>query len=143
MIYLDSCALVKLIRDEDESAALRAWLDEQGDELLVTSELAEAEVVRAIRRAGHSNQGTVADPAMLARQLEAATDVLADVDQLLLDRTILLMAGRLEAPMVRTLDAIHLVSALEVNINETRFVTYDRRLAAAAQDAGLTVIAPA
>src|SRR5688572_724733 len=49
MIYLDSCALVKLIREESESLALQAWLDERADEVMITSELARAEVLRAVR----------------------------------------------------------------------------------------------
>ncbi|MFI7401643.1 hypothetical protein ACIBW9_14410 [Streptomyces sp. NPDC049541] len=44
---------------------------------------------------------------------------------------------------VRSLDAIHLATALRVRSQLTSFVTYDRRLADAAQAAGLTVDMPA
>ncbi|PZS37575.1 MAG: VapC toxin family PIN domain ribonuclease, partial [Pseudonocardiales bacterium] len=46
-------------------------------------------------------------------------------------------------PMIRTLDAIHLASAAEFDPATLEFVTYDHRLAAEAQGAGIAVIAPA
>ena len=48
LLYLDSSALVKLVREEPESAALRGFL---ADADLVSSELVLTEVPRAIRRA--------------------------------------------------------------------------------------------
>ena len=142
MIYLDSCALVKLIREEDESEALQAWLDDRGSELAVTSELAEAEVLRVVRRNNHTDKGELIDPDELAADLVEAAGVLAAVGQIAVDRGVLERAGALEAPMVRTLDAIHLVSALDLEPVAAVFVTYDRRLAAAARETGLTVHSP-
>lgn len=142
MIYLDSCALVKLIRVEDESAALQIWLDERADELAVTSELARAEVLRVVRRNNHTDQGVLIDAGELAAELGEAADVLIAVAQVPVDSDVLQRAGALELPMVRTLDAIHLVSAQGWAAAGTEFVTYDRRLAAAARDAGLTVVSP-
>lgn len=52
MIYLDSSALMKLVREEAESAALGEWLGPQSDVPMVTSELGRVEVLRAARRAG-------------------------------------------------------------------------------------------
>ncbi len=46
-------------------------------------------------------------------------------------------------PAVRSLDAIHLASALSLEQNLGTFVTYDERLGAAAADAGIEVVAPA
>lgn len=145
MIYVDSCALVKLVRAEDESAALRMWFGERPAAAVVTSELAEAEVVRVVRRSNHTAQGVPVDPERLVQELARAAEVLAAVGQVPIDRDLLLCAGAYEAPMLRTLDAIHLVSALDVTsgLAERQFVTYDRRLAAAAHDAGLEVVAPA
>jgi predicted nucleic acid-binding protein len=142
VIYLDSCALVKLIREEDESAALQEWLDERADVPVVTSELAHAEVPRVVRRNNHTDQGIVIDPTELALDLAEADQVLAAVGQLTVDRDLLVGAGALEEPMIRTLDAIHLASALELDVPELEFVAYDRRLAAAAHNAGLRVTAP-
>ncbi|MGH3699949.1 MAG: type II toxin-antitoxin system VapC family toxin [Pseudonocardiaceae bacterium] len=143
MIYLDSCALVKLIRTEDGSSALQGWLDERCDELAVTSALSRAEVLRTIRRNNHRETGELIDPAALAAELAEAAEVLAAVAQVAVDSDILDRAGALTAPMMRTLDAIHLVSAAEWDSSDVALVTYDRRLAAAATDAGMAVIAPA
>jgi len=53
------------------------------------------------------------------------------------------LAQTVTPPAVRTLDAIHLASALPLSDQLTSFVTYDRRLADAAIAAGLTVDSPA
>ncbi|MGH3837847.1 MAG: type II toxin-antitoxin system VapC family toxin [Pseudonocardiaceae bacterium] len=143
MIYLDSCALVKLVRTEDGSSALQEWLDERSDELAVTSALSRAEVLRTIRRNNHRETGELIDPAALADELAEAAEVLAAVAQIAVDSDILDRAGTLTAPMIRTLDAIHLGSAAEWDPSDVELVTYDRRLAAAAADAGMTVVAPA
>ena len=139
MIYLDSGALVKLVRTEDGSGALQEWLDE----LAVTSALSRAEALRTIRRNNHRENGELIDPAALADELAEAAEVLAAVAQVAVDSDILDRAGALTAPMIKTLDAIHLVSAAEWDPSDVELVTYDRRLAAAAADAGMTVVAPA
>jgi len=143
VIYLDSSALVKLVRLEDGSNALQEWLDERADELQVTSELARAEVVRAIRRAAHTDRGEVIDSAALTEQLGEAADVLAAVAQVVVDRDVLDRAGELSSPVIRTLDAIHLAAAAGWDLPDVQFVTYDLRLATAARGAGMAVTAPA
>ena len=65
MIYLDTAALVKLVRVEAESAALVAWLNERPTEPLVASTLVEVELPRALRRSQPAVLGSVA--AVLAR----------------------------------------------------------------------------
>jgi uncharacterized protein len=142
VIYLDSCALVKLIRTERESEALQEWLDERAALPMVTSGVAQAEVPRVIRRNNHTERGELIDSAGLAAELAEAHDVLDAVDQVAVDHAILTRAGAIEQPMVRTLDAIHLVSALELDAPELEFVTYDRALARAAGHLGLRVSAP-
>lgn len=67
----------------------------------------------------------------------------ADQLQVTVDTDGLDRAGAVAAPTVRTLDAIHLVSAAEWSLPDVQFVTYDRRLAIAPADAGMTVVAPA
>jgi predicted nucleic acid-binding protein len=51
-------------------------------------------------------------------------------------------AALLEQPFLRTLDAIHLATAAGIRASLSAFVTYDKRLAAAAEDAGLPVASP-
>lgn len=142
MIYIDSCAVVKLIRDEAESTVLMSWLDSRPGELVVSSELALTEVVRVVRRNNHTDQGRLVDADQLDAELEGAYAVLDGLALVTLDRDTLRRAAALEAPMVRTLDAIHLVSALEWPAASVEFVTYDRRLAAVAADAGMTAVSP-
>lgn len=50
--------------------------------------------------------------------------------------------GDLGDPTLGTLDALHLASALLLGDALTTLVTYDRRLAGAARDAGITVASP-
>ena len=53
------------------------------------------------------------------------------------------LAGSLAPARLRSLDAIHLASALAVAPELDAFVTYDARLADAARAAGLEVVVPA
>lgn len=142
MIYADSSATVKLVREEAESDALRRWLDARPDDLVATSELALAEVLRVVRRNNHDDRGVLVDPDRLAAELAAAQDVLDGMALVTLDRDTLLRAAALDDPVVRTLDAIHLVSGLEWPARSVEFVTYDRRLAAAASGAGMSAVSP-
>lgn len=129
MIYLDSSALMKLVRREDETAALREWLDLHPEHPVVTSELGRVEVLRAARRIG----GPV---------LAEARAVVGDLDLVPLDRAVQDVACDLGEPRLRTPDALHLASALLLGEALTALVAYDRRLADAAQAGGLAVTAP-
>ncbi len=129
MIYLDSSALMKLTRQEAETPALRAWLADRPTEPLVTSELGRVEVFRAGRRAG-------------ADVLAEARLVVADVDLIPLDRAVQDRACELGGRLLRTLDALHLASALLISSELTALVAYDLRLLDAAEAAGLVVAAP-
>lgn len=133
LFYGDASALVKLVRDEPESAALRAFLV---DAELVSSELALTEVPRAIRRAA-AHEPTLPPDRLLAR----AGDLLDAVALVPLDRGLLEAAGALEEPALRALDAIHVTAAIDVSPVDA-FVSYDERQAAAARLAGLRTAAP-
>ena len=134
MIYLDSSALMKLIRSEDETVALRIWLDLRPEEPVVSSELGRVEVLRAARRVG--------DQVLGDQVLAEARAVVGDLDLVPLDRAVQDVACDIGAPVLRTLDALHLASALLLGGTLTEFVTYDRRLADAARAAGLVVATP-
>jgi uncharacterized protein len=133
LYYLDSSALVKLVRDEPESASLRAYL--AADDL-VSSELALTEVPRAIRRATGREAATLVD--RLMRQAEHLFEAVA---LLPLDRGLLAAAGALAEPALRALDAIHLATAIDIAPIDA-FVGYDDRQSAAARLAGLRTVAP-
>lgn len=130
LVYLDSSALVKLVVTEPESRALMELLRAQPDR--VSSAVALTEVPRALRRAGFGN-----------RERRRARELLARVALVDTDRRILAAAAALEPPALRTLDAIHLATALAVREDLVALVTYDRRLRAAAERAHLDVLAPA
>jgi len=55
---------------------------------------------------------------------------------------ILTAAGSLPPSELRTLDAIHLATAQELGGNLARIVTYDERMATAAENLGLSVTTP-
>lgn len=133
LFYADSSALVKLVRDEPGSDALRSFLV---DSDIVSSELVLTELPRAVRRA------TAADPRLAEDVLiERAGETLDAVALLPLDRAVLLAAGALAEPALRALDAIHVASAVDLAPIDG-FVTYDERQAAAARLVGLRTLSP-
>jgi predicted nucleic acid-binding protein len=133
LFYADASALVKLVRDEPESAALRSFL---ADADLVSCELVLTELPRAIRRAAES------DPRLpLELLLGRAGDVLDALALVPVDRPLLEVAGALAEPALRAIDAIHVAAAAACSPLEA-FVGYDERQAAAARLAGLRTVAP-
>ena len=129
-LYVDTSALLKRVVVEPESAAIRSLLrdaDASGD-LLTASSLAWVEVWRALRRAG-------------AADVEAAAqNAFAGIAEFPLDDLILTRARQVGSDDLRSLDAIHLASAVAVGADS--LVTYDVRLAAAARSVGMLVLAP-
>lgn len=133
LVYTDASALVKLLREEPESASLRAFLS--GADLLC-SELALVEVPRAIRRA------VASDPRLPLQTLLSLAGELFDALALLpLDRDLLSAAGAISEPALRSLDAVHVIAAVALSPLDA-FVTYDERQAAAARLAGLRTVSP-
>jgi len=124
--YCDSSALLKLVVAEPETAALE---DAISTWHLVTSELSVAELARAARRRGVPG-------------LEAARQALVRTDIMALDSEVLWMAAEIEPALLRTLDAIHLASALLLEGDCEGVITYDARMAEAARASGLAVFAP-
>jgi len=57
-------------------------------------------------------------------------------------RDVLAAAARVKPAQLRTLDAIHLATALEIATELDTFITYDGKLSDAAQAAGLQVTQP-
>lgn len=130
MIYLDSAAVVKLVHAEPESAALRGWLDERAETPWITSVLTEIETFRALAR--YAPEAVSRLPA-----------VLDQIDLIDLDQHIRTMARTVTPATVRSLDAIHLGTAMRFRSSLTSFVTYDKRLLDAARAAGLPIDSPA
>ncbi len=129
LVYLDSSALVKLVVREDGTDELRAWLSTHP--AVVSSALAVTEVRRAVGRL--SARRSLSDRARL---------VLDGVALLAVDTAVLEAAAGLKPPVLRTLDAIHVASALSLGADLQAFVTYDARQAVAAKRAGLPIVTP-
>lgn len=126
--YVDTSAFVKLVVAEPESAALRRLIVRWPRH--ASSTLLRAETIRALRRSGNS------------RQVPAARRLLRGVSMVRIDEPLLDRAADLEPGELRTLDAIHLASALQLGQDLGVMIAYDARLTAAAQSYGLAVESP-
>jgi predicted nucleic acid-binding protein len=142
-MYLDTSALVKLVHPEAESDALRRYLVASRRTPKSTAAISLTELPRAVRRANHDHAGRVLDRGTMVAETEQASQILATLRIVEMSRALLADAASAGGPFLRSLDAIHLISATRLAIGLTAFVTYDKRLAAAAQDAGLPVTTPA
>ena len=128
LVYLDTSAFVKLVIPEPETPALVTALTPKT--LLVASEILEVEALRAARRA------TGEDGAGAVRTQLAGVRLLRLTDQ------IRRRACELEPPTLRSLDAIHIATALDLGERVACMYSYDVRMAAAANEVGLRVCSP-
>ena len=133
LVYADASALVKVVLKERWAPALTAYLS--GAEL-VSSELLRAEVPRALRRACATRADLSLESLLVQAETQLDSMALRPVEEALL-----LGAGMLAEPALRSLDAIHVVTALHVYPIDA-FVTYDKRQAAVARLAGLQALSP-
>jgi predicted nucleic acid-binding protein len=131
VIYLETSALVKLIRIEAESDDLGDWLDQRIEIRWITSALTEVELPKAIR-------------AVAPEGLPAIPSVLARLDRFEIDQVIRSTAAAYPNPSLRSPDAIHLATAQTAASSAplTALVTYDNRLREAAEAQGVTIVAP-
>lgn len=129
MIYLDTSALVKLVVEEAETAALRRFIAGVDQQSLITSALSRAELLRAAHRQGSDT-------------LAKAREVLDAITAITINEALLDAAGAIQPPTLRTLDAIHLATAAELGAELRGFVAYDTRLLAAARQAAIPTLTP-
>lgn len=127
-VYLDSSAFLKLIVKETESTAVRTFLANR-DARRVSSALLRTESLRAVRNLGPDAVGTVREG-------------LRRVDLVGIDDRILDAAGTLEPLVLRTLDAIHLATAMAIGDDLDVVITYDDRMVEAARLLGLATATP-
>ncbi|MCO5312194.1 MAG: type II toxin-antitoxin system VapC family toxin [Microthrixaceae bacterium] len=139
-IYADSSALIKRVVEEAESDALLAALDDHiasditNDTVVVSSSLAWIEVSRALSSlsdSGANSREQLVDAFEVALSGVAERPITADVVSL---------ARRVAPPVLRTLDAIHLATAILLDVDVV--LTYDDRLADACRHNGLAVSTP-
>ena len=120
---------MKLVVREAETDALRQLLARF--RVAATSRVSTVEVPRALTRAGERAASESAVPELFQR-----------VMVLELDASVADAAGRLGPATLRSLDAIHLASALALRPELEALVTYDDRLARAARAFDLVVESP-
>ena len=126
--YLDTSAFVKLVVAESHSDSLIEWIRTH-QPTLVASDLMAVEAVRVARR--HSSAAVA-----------AARERLDRIVLLRLTPAICERASDLDPVITRSLDALHIATALELGSQLRGVVTYDSRMAQAAQQRGLVVVAP-
>lgn len=129
MYYLETSALVKLVVAEPETAAMQRFLAPLEPADLVTSALTRTELLRATRRRDHDGE-------------QKARDVLGRLAEITLTQGLLDTAGILGPPTLRSLDAVHLATAMELEDELSAVVAYDDRLLDCARRAGLPVRTP-
>jgi predicted nucleic acid-binding protein len=131
-VYMDSSALIKRVITEEESEALADFLDEhyQRADLLASSSLAWVEVSRAVLARAKS-------PAAAGQLIEGA---MSGIDEQSMTDEVVSVARRIEPLILRSLDALHLATA--VLIDADLVVTYDDRLADACRRNALAVASP-
>jgi predicted nucleic acid-binding protein len=129
LYYADTSAVIKLLVEETYSKVFAAFYDSHADAEWVSSALLRIELTRAVARAM---------PALLPD----ARDLLTAFSYVAIDDDIVEAAIGEPDRSLRSLDAIHLATARIFGPDLDALVTYDNRLATAASDAGLMIVAP-
>ena len=128
LLYLDSSAIVKLVVPEPETKALRDLLRFWPER--VSSVIARIEVERMARRIGGG-------------AIRRARSVLSRLALIEIDEAVVRTAAALQPAELRTLDAIHLATALSLGQDLGVLCAYDIRIGGASAAAGVEVVAPA
>ena len=124
--YLDSSAILKIIFQEDESAALAKFITEPA----ITSSISRVEVLRTVQRIDHS-------------RVQLAQSELAKINIVEPIPSILTIAENFSHEVtLRSLDAIHIATLIFLSSATRGLITYDKLMAKNAEQLGLIVLAP-
>ncbi|WP_322751421.1 MULTISPECIES: type II toxin-antitoxin system VapC family toxin [unclassified Frankia] len=137
MIYLDTSAVVKLLRRETETDALVKHLDAHPDHNLLTSALTTVEATRALTAIGAAD--VAARAIRRSDHIEIGDSTIPAVS---VTATVLDLARTVPPAVLRSLDAIHLATALLAGDDLHHLITYDKRMIAAAEAVGLRTSTP-
>jgi predicted nucleic acid-binding protein len=131
-VYVDSSALIKRVIQEQESNELMDFLEvhQQKADLLASSSLAWVEVSHAVLARAKS-------PAIAGELIE---DAMSGIDERAMTAEVVSVARRIEPLVLRSLDAIHLATAVLIDADVV--ITYDDRLADACRRNTLAVAMP-
>ena len=129
LYYIDTSAALKLLAEESHSRAFAKFYDESAGRSWVSSALLRIEVIRAVSR-------------VMPAALPDARSLLLAFDYVSIDDEVVDAAMNEPDRMLRSLDAIHLATARVLGPDLDGLATYDARLAAAAKDAGISVVDP-
>jgi uncharacterized protein len=138
VIYLDTSAILKLLRDEPETGALRTHLETHAEQDLVTSALATVETARALIASGAAAIAASAVPGSDRIDLGDG----AVIPAIAIIEPVLDLARTLPPAVLRSLDAIHIATARFAGDELHHVITYDKRMTAAAKAAGLSTASP-
>lgn len=130
MIYIDTSAFLKLVKDENESRALNEYLSVRATRDFTSSKLLTIEARRGLLR-------------YAPRRLPRLDLLLDSVTQIDISDAVIESASRFPDPMLRSLDAIHLATALLIKDDIELLLSYDDRMLEAAAAHGLETAAPA
>jgi len=126
MWYMDSSAIMKLVKPEKESATLIKKLPPS----LITSRISRVEVARTIAK--H-------EPDLL----NTAYDVLADIQMIPVEDSIITIAENLPLHIdLRSLDSLHIASALHIRNALKGIITYDKEMVRAGVALGFNTTQP-
>ena len=124
--YLDSSAILKIIFQEDESAALAKFITEPA----ITSSISRVEVLRTVQRI---------DPS----RVQLAQSELAKINIVEPIPSILTIAENFSHEVtLRSLDAIHVATLIFLSTATGGLITYDKLMSKNAEQLGLKVLAP-
>ncbi len=124
--YIDSSAIIKLIKPELETKTLLQQLPRS----ITTSQISRVEVIRTIN-------------VNFAELLEDAYDILVDIPMVAVDHSVLLAAENLPAFIkLRALDSIHIATAFSMKSEIDGVITYDKEMVKAASALGFKTMSP-
>jgi len=127
--YFDSSALVKMFSSENHSVEFQNFFltQSKAQSKLFSSALSKVEIFRSLQRQ--------------EKDVSLVDEFLKSLSLLRLSDSVISLA-QIVAPGLRSLDAIHLATALQLKPLDLTFVTYDKPLAKEAKEAGLLCISP-
>ncbi len=127
--YIDTSAAFKLLAAEEHAEAFLAFYREHRDDEWISSDLLRIEVTRAVTRHWRA-------------LIPDAQRLLDAFEYIQIDEDVVRTAMVEPDPLLRSLDAIHLATARLLGEELTALLTYDDRLAKAADEAGIPVHIP-